>query len=395
MRVQIMTLVLAVSRLLIADAGLSQDTKKFSLAWQNFSQSYTKINQVNDIFTSQVAPHLSNIDNYRAWMDETTKRLSADEVGEQELTLAFNQYRDFLKDDTTCSGAGLQTLQHELQLSLKELKLGLQELKAIARSAATADRKTKSQMVGSIADAEKFTQKAEATIESYSEKIISSNICKTMSSYDLFLVAAETLYATLNSPSPLFLMSYLSNQNTEQSPDRIKLEAKAYLQAIEDSFEANLKSGNIAKSLILFNRIEGNIAFGTSAVKRLSEADRQEIEGLKAKTKSALMDLAGEYKFQQLEGMQAMVEKKAIATHLQLTSVERTTVRASDQGVFAQIKDSSDINLDMKMSKPYRLPNLKTLEEILDFEAKLSDVQYLLTSLVISGRLASPVSKNR
>lgn len=374
---------------LMTPSAYAQNTDEFTVAWQKFGESYSKLNQVNDSFTKQVAPHMATFTLYRTWMEDTTKVLSANTVSEQDLTLAFKQYRDFLKDDTTCSSASLQTLQQDLQASLSELKSGLVDLKGIATAQISSPKKIRLQMAASIGDAEKATAKAELIVSSYAESLGSSNICLTMSNYDLILVASETLFATQGRPTPLFLGSYLSNKNTEQSPEQIKLEAKAYLEAVVQSFRTNLQAGHIAKTLILLNRLEGNIAFGTSAIKRLSEAERQEFENLKVQTKLALKDLTMEFDFPRFEGLEEMVKEKTLATYRRLTALERETIRASDQAVFAKVKDYCEINLGMKVHEPYRMPKFKNLEEVLNFEAKISEVQYQLKALEKSRELAS------
>lgn len=360
------------------------DNKAFDKTWLSFSQGYKTLNSVNETFAQEITPHIATFDRYRSWMDQTTQTLSSSTVSDQDVEQAFNDYRGLLESDKTCTSAALQTLQADLLQSLRQIKGDLSDLKEIEQQ--TKSMALKKQMKLSISEAEIATQKADKLIASYTETLGASDICLTLTNYDLILVAAKTLGSTRVSKDPLHLETYLNNQLAQRD---IKKEALQYLEAIEISFADNIATGEITQSMMLLNRLEGNIAFGTSAVKSLSEADRADIDAVKVFTRATVKDLAKAANFPKLEGMVTMVTTKAKLTHERLTRVVRQAIRASDQAQFAKVKDYCQDTLHMRSTEPYSPPLLKNLKEVLDYEAQLSHALLQLRALEKSQELAT------
>lgn len=370
-----------------------KDKDAFTDAWLAYSKSYTKLNEVNEEFTRQITPHMATFTAYKNWMEDITKRLSSSDLKALDIDLAFKQYRELLKKDTTCSSASLQTLQADLHASLRALKKDLIELRTAAGQTAPSnaklDKGLKKQIQSSVAEAEKATAKAEEAINSYSDTLGSSNICTTLSNFDLILVSSETLLASRKTQSPLQLSSYLNNAQQQKDKTDIKKDALAYLAAVEESFVANLNAGEVAKSLMLLNRLDGNIAFGVSAAKNLPEADRLEVESVKNDVKGRIQKASAELSFPKFEGLLQMVNTKAKLTHELLTDVERAKVRASDQTAFSQLKDFCMTQFHMNTDEPQPPLQAKNLAEVLELDAQLSEAQVQLRSLENSRELAS------
>ncbi len=363
---------------------LATDKDEFDKSWLSFSQNYKTLNSVNETFSKQITPHIATFDRYRTWMELTTKALSSSTVSHEDVEQAFSDYRTLLENDKTCTGAALQTIQADLLQSVRQIKGDLLTLKGIEQK--TKSRALKKQMKSAVAEAESATLKADKLVLSYTETLGASDICLTLTHYDLILVAAKTLGSTRLAKEPLHLETYLSNQVAQRD---IKKEALKYLEAIEDSFADNIAAGEIAQSMMLLNRLEGNIAFGTSAVKSLPESDRADIDAVITYTRTRIKELAKAAKFPELEGLVTMVDTKAKLTHERLTHVARQTMRASDQALFAKVKEYCQTVLLMRSTEPYSPPLLKTLKDVLDYEAQLSAVLLQLKALEKSQELAT------
>lgn len=376
-----------------AEIALASSESSFNEAWNAYSQSYVKLNKANEDFTQKITPHMAKFKHYGMWMDETIALLSHNDAKPLDVEFAFAQYRELLKNDTTCAGASLQTLQSDLHQALRTLKKDFAELNSAGSASANGksktDRDLKKHIKKSISDAEAALGKAEATIQSYSESLNASNICQTLSSFDLILVAADTLSTSRNSSINLKLANFLNNANQQKDPVIIKSESIEYLKAVETAYIRSLKNGEVTKTLLLLNRLDGNIAFGTSASKHLSDLEKAEIESIKTLVKSKIRSLSEEMNFPKFPGLVQMLGVKTRLVYDSLLKAERSVVRASDQELFADVKAYCRTEFRMRANDPLNTLSPKHLTEVLELDAKLSIALLKLKTLENSQDLAS------
>ncbi len=368
-------------------SAATQDSAKieFPAALSSFKESYGALLEANNEFSRLINPHLQTFDHYKNWMDNTTRTLSGNDLDEANIQSSFLEYRKLLKDDKTCASASLQTIQSDLQFQLSTLEAKLKQLKiASIEAQKSSDKKLKKEFKKETTEAEIATEKARKVINDYSGSLQNSTVCATLSNYDLVLVAADT---TLQSKS-LRLSDYLDNSVMRRERESIKREALIYLSAVEDGFARSLERGDLSKALILLNRLDANVAFGTAASKLLSDVEKLEIDQKKQTVKQNIRSLAASSGFPKPEGFQTLVKSKAKYTHELLTQIERQSVRGSDQIRFNELKSYCLATLKMSASEPYSAPSFRSSEDVLEFEAMLETVQVKLKEIEKSRNLA-------
>ena len=366
-------------------ASVDRASQEFTAAWKQFSDTYTIFLGDEKAFGQRLATHIKGLNEYNSWMSQTSMLLVSDDLKDADFVRIGQEYKAMTRQDNICTSTLLLSSQKNVLTAFNALTPALARLKDVpaqVRLPAAYDPFI-AQMNSSVQNAEESMQSAGEQMADYAETLGQTQICSVFANFDVLLSAAQVIRSTQAAAvqiDKLNLKSYLKERDKAQSIAEIRRDSERYMRGVEGSFLAELRAGNITKSLLVYSKIDATLEFGLADAAKVSlpSADAQAIEQLKAETKQSVLKAAQEAGFPELPSFRQLAATKARSVQAALLKLSKKTLADAQVSKFADAQTYCLNELNMKSNAVFTVPSFLAPLEAVDFDAKLTAAQQLL-----------------